>query len=62
MVGLKGKLAWAAVSEDGRVSISFINYSRREVVEMLKDEEKQFGATHLKPHRVLIIPVDFGQT
>jgi hypothetical protein len=56
---LQGKLAFAAMDDSGYIALDSIASSRREVIDQIKSEGMHAG---FKPVKVMIIPVDFGQT
>lgn len=65
MAIIRGKLAWAAYrASEGLILSDSIRDSRREVVDYLFDSfGKKYAETDkVKPQRVMIVPVDFGQT
>jgi hypothetical protein len=62
---LNGKLLFAAYRKSDRyIDPDSIRSSRMEVVEYLTEQHgPEYAAEYgYRPHRVLIIPVDFGQT
>jgi hypothetical protein len=56
---LTGTLAFAAMDNTGYIAVDSIGHSRREVVDYIKKWEMH---ERFKPVKVMIIPVDFGQT